>query len=146
MIPGEVARIDGYTTTDGDTIRAFLSVEETEGERRTPAGWLVQEVRRWRTDRIVHPRGIPIRLITLDTPEDEDDPEEWRRARQDLGDWWGRWKRLGVETWPDGGFSRLLGDVFVWERRDLTASAYMLERGWPPYLTKAQKSAPRLLS
>ena len=144
ILPGELAVVDGYTTTDGDTIRAFLSVDEVGPEEAIPGGWLMAEGRRYRTDRAKHPRGIAIRLVTLNTPE-TDEPG-WAEAKADLAKWLDRWKRLRVETWPDGGFSRLLGDVYVDGRRDLTASAHMLSIGWPPYLTKAQQKAPRVLS
>lgn len=120
----------------------------------TPAGitWTVQQVtkitdgdsvRLIRRRQLVASDGIgldlydltdvPIRLVTLDTPERGQDG--WAQARLDLTLWIApRAGFLNVVTYGEtGGFSRLLGDIF--DTRDQTsASEHMLRLGWPPYV------------
>lgn len=82
-------------------------------------------------------KGIPIRLITLDTPERGEDG--WARAGDDVR-WWlfNNIGRLSITTWTDGGFSRHLGDIWVTGDRSNTLSQWMLrERNWLPYVRGA---------
>jgi endonuclease YncB( thermonuclease family) len=142
--PGAVWRITAWTVIDGDTIRAFLMQESIDSVEEV-SGLLVEHVHRRRTNPRVYPRGIPIRLINLDTPESRDDPVGWRKAKDELAGWLAaRSGRLCVETWEmAGGFDRWLGDIFTEGRGEPSASEWMLSRGWSPYLTAKQKKAAR---
>lgn len=135
--PGTDWAINGFTVTDGDTIRAFLDTERQIEPETELGDLLLSRVERARTNRAVRPRGVGLRLITVNTPElsgPRADPVRARAAMADLSAWLDRWKRLRCETWPGGGFERLLADVYVDGRRDLTASEHLLQLGWPPFL------------
>lgn len=131
--------IDSYTVTDGDTIRAFLSDQRPTRFERIPGGWTRTIAEQWALDRFIWPRGRALRLVTLNTPEiHAKDPAvraQAQRAKADLTEWLDYNRgALRVVTWEiEGNFDRLLADIYVAGRRDLTASQYMLSRGWEPY-------------
>jgi endonuclease YncB( thermonuclease family) len=80
-------------------------------------------------------KGVPIRLVTLDTPE-RGQPG-WGDAKADLTDWvFQHAHELMVTTYGEtGGFDRYLGDLWVAGDRGNTASQHMLrDKGWPPYV------------
>ncbi len=85
-----------------------------------------------------HRNGMAIRLVTLDTPE-RGEPG-YVEARDDVARWLLEHAgRLRIETWPGGGFDRLLGDVYVAGDRADTLSQWMLRYGngglgWDPYV------------
>lgn len=78
--------------------------------------------------------SVPIRLINLDTPE-RGQPGH-TEATLDARTWLAHHAaELRVETWPGGGFDRLLGDIYVAGDRGNTLTQWMLrERGWAPYV------------
>lgn len=80
------------------------------------------------------PDGVALRLITLDTPE-RGEPG-YSEAAADVADWLHEYRdRLRVETWPGGGFDRLLADIYVHGDRSNTLSQHMLrDRDWLPYV------------
>lgn len=132
--------IDSYTVTDGDTIRAFLADDRPFRFERIPGGWTRTITEQWKLDPVVWPRGRALRLVTLNTPEiHAKDPAvraQAQRAKADLQNWLETYDSSGlrVVTWEiEGNFDRLLADIYVAGRRDLTASQYMLSRGWEPY-------------
>jgi endonuclease YncB( thermonuclease family) len=116
------------SVTDGDTVRLI----------RRRSFLLDSELSCDVYDR--NPRGVAVRLITLDTPERG--AGRYLDARTDVVEWltnpdWPVKFRadLRVETWPGGGFDRLLGDLYVAGDRSNTLSQWMLrERGWQPYV------------
>lgn len=86
------------------------------------------------------PKGVAIRLITLDTPEHNE--VGWADAKRDVARWIDHYPNLRIETWPGGGFDRLLGDIYVAGDRSNTLSQWMLRygnngAGWLPYLKGA---------
>ena len=110
------------SVTDGDTVRMHLM--------RGPVGIdndfeVVVQTRR-------DGKGIPIRLVTLQTPE-RGHPD-WSQARRDLTGWIiGRIAHLRVQTYESAKWDRLLGDVYDERDRGETASQFMLKLGWPPF-------------
>lgn len=112
------------SVTDGDSLRVIR-------RRTTPAGdGLNIDIYD------AEPAGVPIRLITLDTPERG--KVGYLDARRDVLTWLMQIEAkpgLSITTWPDGGFGRHLGDIWVTGRRSETLSQWMLrERGWLPYV------------
>lgn len=124
---------------DGDTARLLRRRVDAVLEETTDLGplvmrdWRVREVEDDVTD---FPGGLPGRLVNLDTPESGQ--PGYREAAADLahfcdmnaGD-------LRCITYDQGGgFDRLLIDLYVIEAGygRYTATEWMLERGWPPYL------------
>jgi len=106
---------------DGDTLAGRL---QTEPLRLTP-GWSTVAT----SDLEVH-----LRLVTLDTPERGEDG--WAKARSDVMLWLAQWPvvALRVDTYGDGGFGRLLADVYPVGRRSETLSQHMLQLGWLPWV------------
>lgn len=120
--PGTDWQIDKIVSvTDGDTVRLVR-------RRTTHLEGLRVDV----TDS--DPKGVSVRLITLDTPERGDNG--WAQAADDVRLWlFGNTGRMSVTTWPDGGFGRHLGDIYVTGDRSNTLSQWMIrERGWLPYV------------
>jgi len=110
------------SVTDGDTVRLRRSrVIELDG----------------RTYRITdeNPRGVPIRLTWVDTPERGD--AGYRQAHDDLAAWiadhnWAP-RRLRVICYESGGWDRLMGDLL--DADGNSASQWLMrEKGWPPYV------------
>ncbi len=81
-----------------------------------------------------NPRGVPVRLVTVDTPERGQ--AGYADATRDVTAWLELHAgRVRVETWPGGGFDRLLGDLYVAGDRSDTLTQWMLrDRGWLPYV------------
>jgi endonuclease YncB( thermonuclease family) len=124
--PGTDWAIDAVPRiVDGDTIRVIRSriVGQTDDQL------IVARDR--------HRNGMAIRLVTLDTPE-RGEPC-YTDARDDVARWLLEHAgRLRIETWPGGGFDRLLGDVYVAGDRADTLSQWMLRygnrgQGWDAY-------------
>jgi endonuclease YncB( thermonuclease family) len=116
------------SVVDGDTIRGRVTrVEEHDGTDE-----FVEFVTRRNRD----PRGIPIRLMWVNTPEYRDDRPAALRARDDTAIWLAsNVGRLRVETCGRDDLSRHLGDIYVDGDRGNTLSQYLIrDRGWPPYL------------
>lgn len=114
---------------DGDTIRANIS--RTEILTIVP-GWVeIRTIENEDTE-----KGTPLRLIILNTPEMNRDPVNAKIARDQLKAWLASYAgRLRVETYETAGWDRLLADVYVEDDRGNTASQYMLQQGWLPYIT-----------
>lgn len=129
------------SVTDGDTVRAHLCRQEVLQAKQDPtivvAGWSVQGIANRATAVLIkstEPKGEPLRLVTLDTPERGDEPG-FSQARQDVRDWLAHYEgRLEVETYLSGGFDRLLADVYEIGNRGNTLSQHMLRIGWNPYV------------
>lgn len=143
--PGDDWKIEAHVTTDGDTVRAFLSGIHMSTEPYTVDGLLIFPSVAIHTDPDVWPNGRSLRLITLNTPEKGKQLPEplpdgrkgtWAEGKADLATWLDQWgDGLRCETWTvEGDFGRLLADIYIAGHRNLTASQYMLKRGWPPYL------------
>lgn len=117
--------VDSWHDTDGDTVRVTRSrtVQVADGL-----------MAHYYDDPTQLPKGLPVRVINLDTPE-RGDPA-WEQACQDAADWLVvNSDKLMLSTWgTQGGFDRLLGDFWVDGDRNDTLTRYMLERGWPPYV------------
>lgn len=110
--------------TDGDTLRLHL-----EREMPLVPGWAT-------TLHSTHPRGVPVRLIILDTPERGQ--EGWHAARDDLTTWvLARQEVLRCDVYESAGWDRVLGDLYNAEDRGDTATQHMLRLGWPHYLRKS---------
>lgn len=129
----EITRL--VKVTDGDTVRALRrrsvytftgAIAEGIGYRRSFEVF---------DDPMQEPLGVALRLITLNTPERG--RPGFFEALADLAYWLGAHVADGClrcETWPGGGFDRLLADLYCANDRADTASAHMLRRGWEPYL------------
>lgn len=110
------------SVTDGDTVRLVRSKPvELDG-------------RRYRlTDD--EPKGVPIRLVWVDTPERGDHPG-WEQARQDLREWIADHvgtRPLRVVCYESAGWDRLLGDLL--DADGNSASQWLMTvKGWPPYV------------
>ena len=132
--PGTEWQVESVASvTDGDTVRLIRSrVVEIDG----------------RSYRITddEPKGIPIRLVWVDTPERGQHPG-WEKARDDLREWLAPWMVLGSDGRPmtdiagqlrvvcyeSGGWDRLMGDLLDTDGN--SASQWLMtERGWPPYV------------
>lgn len=128
------------SVTDGDTVRAHLSREEVVKAKEDPvvvvAGWVIRGVANRATPVIIEsddPKGEPLRLVTLDTPEKGD--EGYYDAQRDVILWLNEhFGRLEAETYLSGGFDRLLADVYEVGNRSNTLSQHMLRIGWDPYV------------
>lgn len=118
-------QVDWWHDTDGDTVRARRSrtVQVADGL-----------IARYYDDPDQLPKGLPIRVINLDTPERGDpryaqeliDANSWL---EEAGD------RLMVSTWgTQGGFDRLLGDFWIDGDRNNTLTSHMLQLGYDPYV------------
>lgn len=120
-VPSLDWRCEVASVTDGDTVRLHL--------RR-----LERLVNGWR--HVVEsddPRGVPVRLIILDTPERGH--VDYTPAREALRQWLEtRAGRLRCETWESAGWDRLLGDVYADGDRGDTATQWMLRAGWASYV------------
>jgi endonuclease YncB( thermonuclease family) len=82
------------------------------------------------------PKGIAIRLVTLDTPERGEPGHD--KAKQDVIDWLTFWRgELRIETWPGGGFDRLLGDIYAGDRGNTLSQHMLRDKGWLPYVKGA---------
>lgn len=111
------------SVTDGDTLRVVRSRIEHMGDHDF---------------RITDVKSVPIRLVWVDTPEDEDHPG-WENARSDLMRWIADHSvhvnggGMRVIVYDGGaGWDRLLGDLI--DAEGASASQWlMVERGWPPY-------------
>lgn len=119
------------SVTDGDTIRAHLSrSEELDGDDDFTATV---------TYRSRDPRGLPIRVLWVDTPEMRaKDPAERIQAglaRDDVITWLAKYPgKLRVETAGRDDLSRHLGDIYVTGDRGNTLSQYLIrDRGWLPF-------------
>lgn len=146
--PGDDWAITAHTTTDGDTVRATLHGFRPVESSYSVGGLVIQRVDLIGTDPAVWPHGRSLRLLTYNTPEEgkqlpaplpDGRKGTWAEGRSDLAEWLDQWGPEGLrcETWEDSverDFGRLLADVYVAGRRDLTVSQYMLRLGWPPYL------------
>lgn len=135
------AEIRVFSVTDGDTVRAFRRWTHSEYGCEVAPGLLMDEHREFYDDPAVHPRGVALRLIHLNTPETKPDKEAWNRARSDLLTWLAaRTGRLRcIFTEESGAFDRILADIYTEGDRSDTASQWMLlygnnGQGWPPYL------------
>lgn len=114
-------KLEVASVTDGDTIRGHLS-------RELPVtnGWS-------QTLHTTNPKGYPLRLVILNTPE-RGQPG-YVEARADLARWLElRRGRLRVETYESAGWDRLLADIYGEGDRSDTASQWMLLQGWASYL------------
>jgi endonuclease YncB( thermonuclease family) len=124
--------------TDGDTVRLFRRKVYEQGPYPSSDGMRARQIVYFEDDPEQSPNGVAIRLITLDTPE-RGQPG-YAEAREDVARWLlAHEGRLRVETWPGGGFDRLLGDVYVEGDRSNTLSQFMLRDanhglGWDPYV------------
>lgn len=119
------------SVTDGDTIRAHLSrSEEQDGDEDFTATL---------TRRSRDPRGLPIRVLWVDTPElRSKDPEERAQAalaRADTIAWLAAHVgKLRVETAGRDDLSRHLGDIYAAGDRSNTLSQHLIrDRGWPVF-------------
>jgi endonuclease YncB( thermonuclease family) len=120
-----------HSITDGDTLR--VSRRRTENLDDHSAHDIYD-----RPD--VHPKGVSIRVITIDTPE-KNEPGPWRHAKLDAETWVMTHIADGLQimTWADGGFSRFLGDVYyIKDGVHHSLTEYMLTEGnngegWPIY-------------
>lgn len=113
---------------DGDTVRA--NIYRTAAHRVAP-GWVVESLYRNEDEE----KGISLRLIILNTPEMNRDLVNARIARDQLRAWLSSYSgRLRVETYESAGWDRLLADIYVDDDRGNTATQYMLQQGWDPYL------------
>ncbi len=113
------------SVTDGDTVRLHLVREAVESLDET---W-----EQARTTRTHHPRGVAVRLVTLDTPERGD--VGYVEARTDVARWLlAHQENLRCQTYGSAGWDRLLGDVYVTTDRGDTLTQHMLRQGWDPYL------------
>lgn len=105
--------------TDGDTLRLVRSrVVEFDG-------------RSYRlTDN--EPKGIPHRLLWVDTPERGDEPG-WTLAKGDLTAFALGRGPLKAVVYGSAGWDRLLVDLI--DPDGVSASQWLMkERGWPPYV------------
>lgn len=117
------------SVTDGDTVRLHL---RREVETVNPISNDFTVTTRMEV-RSCSPKGIPVRLVILNTPE-RGQPG-YSDARLMLMDWLNRYVgRLRVQTYESAGWDRLLGDVYVEGERGNTATQYMLLNGWEPYV------------
>lgn len=107
---------------DGDTVPLFFS----RTIKLSHSFVDVQQV-----DRDTWPRGLPIRLVYVDTPERGE--AGYREATAMLHDWLTANGPAGLRivTYEGAGWDRLLGDIYVDGDRNSTASRAMLEAGWP---------------
>lgn len=132
------AVVDVSRVVDGDTVRLFRRrvlegpwMRSSDGLRARQAFCLEDDPEQVRD-------GVAVRLINLDTPE-RGEPGH-REARDDVATWLlAHDGRLRVETWPGGGFDRLLGDIYMADDRGQTLSQHMLRdgnggQGWDPYV------------
>lgn len=109
------------SVTDGDTIRAMLSRDEPldNGLRHK----VYTE----------NPKGDPLRLVHLDTPERGQ--TGYYEARDDVRFWLDAHPWLRVATPYKDSLSRRVADIYVAGDRADTLSQWMvLERGWPVWL------------
>jgi endonuclease YncB( thermonuclease family) len=124
--------------TDGDSLRLFRRRVFEDSCVPVADGLRLQQRACIEDDPEQSPNGVAIRLITLDTPE-RGQPG-YAEAREDVATWLlAHEGRLRVETWPGGGFDRLLGDVYVEGDRSDSLSQWMLRYGnhglgWDPYV------------
>jgi len=111
------------SVTDGDTVRLRRSrVIELDG----------------RTYRITDedPRGVPIRLTWVDTPERGE--AGYKQAHDDLAAWiFERTAPLRVVCFESGGWDRLMGDLL--DADGNSASQWLMTEGnggagWPAYV------------
>ena len=119
-----VWHVDAITSvTDGDTLRIRRSrIVDIDGRHYRLSDH--------------HPRGVPIRLAWVDTPEYRHDPEAAARARADLQHWIElhefAHEPLTVICYESAGWDRLLGDLI--DSHGNSASQFLMgDRGWPPY-------------
>jgi hypothetical protein len=133
---------------DGDTVRILREqltwklVDQCElGDTQRLEDW---RLRRLHDDPVDLPRGLPGRLVHLDTPElSSKDPAERDQARAAAALAWA-WVLAHADVLrcitydTGGGFDRLLIDLYVLSPDGLTVedslSQYMLRQGWAPYL------------
>lgn len=117
--------VDWWHDTDGDTLRVRRSrtVQVADGL-----------MAHYYDDPEQLPKGLPVRVINLDTPE-RGDPT-WAQANADTVNWLtAASDKLMVATWgTQGGFDRLLGDFYVAGDRNNTLTQFMLLAGWDPYV------------
>lgn len=125
---------DVASVTDGDTVRLFRERTETIDDEFDMV--IFTSPRR-------HPRGVPIRLVWVDTPEKGDEPG-WTLARRDTAAWLAQHKLTGlleVITYGGAGFDRILGDIGYIDPSTAQwcslSQWLMRERGWPPYVRGA---------
>lgn len=126
-------KVEFVSATDGDTVRVRrwrIIKQETSNEGD---GQLCRETREEGDDPEIYPKGIPHRLVNLDTPE-KGDPG-YKEAGADLRNWFAANEGfVSVITYlpNSGGFDRVLGDFYG--RDGMSLSEYMLRRGWAPYV------------
>lgn len=108
------------TVTDGDTVRLVRHRPfELDGRH-----YLLADA---------DPRGVPVRLVWVDTPE-RGDRDGWTRARADLAGWIQARAAasLRVVCYESAGWDRLLGDLI--DADGQSASQWLMTvKGWPPY-------------
>lgn len=120
--PGEcwdVITVD--RVTDGDTVRMTRSMRiEIDGRHYK----IIDD----------EPKGFPIRLVWIDTPERGQDG--YSQARDDLAQWITMSLDRGplhVYCYESGGWDRIMGDLINSDGQ--SASQYMMiEKGWLPYV------------
>lgn len=141
---GTDAALRVFSVTDGDTVRIFRRWSVPPSTISLGNGLLLHETRELEDNPEVWRRGLPVRLIHLDTPESRTDKAGWAKARAELIAWLaareGRLRCIFFEgPESDGAFSRLLADIYTEGDPADSASAWMLlhgndGRGWPPYV------------
>ena len=124
MIPGDDWKVDRIVRViDGDSLRL---VRRRTGIAGDGLGLDIYDT---------NPDGAAVRLITVDTPERGE--AGYQEAATDVRIWLNTHAKLGfrIETWPDGGFGRVLGDLYVTTDRGNTLSQHLLRNcGWLPYV------------
>lgn len=121
--------------TDGDTIRAFRRRVLHDETVRAADGLAFRQLDEIHDDPAQLPIGVALRLVILNTPERG--THGYAEARADLAGWIVTHHLHGLlccETWPGGGFDRILADLYCPGcGRNETASQAMLRLGWDPY-------------
>jgi endonuclease YncB( thermonuclease family) len=115
------------TVVDGDTVRLVRERHvELDGRR-----FLL-------VDDPEDPRGVPVRLVWVDTPERGS--ARWYTAKGDLIGWvLDHLDGLEVVCYESGGFDRLLGDLVAADGS--SASVWLMTEGdggagWPAYVPR----------
>lgn len=125
-------RVDAVlAVSDGDTVRLLRSRPFSMDGRHY----------RLADDPEREPRGVPIRLLWVDTPERGTHPG-WEQARAELQGWIRRAQLFGsgpitVLCYESGGWDRIMGDLIAPD--GTSASQWLMTKGnggagWPPYV------------